>query len=344
MSGPGNPVTSGTTVFNPVATQIITAAFRKMNVINEDETPTAGMFSDAMFALNALMKELEAAGIHIWTEEEGIIFLQQYQRRYLLGTGQNGSPPADKACDANAWTLGVLASSANQGAMSVQVQSISGFSNGDNFGIVLNAGNAFWTTVSGVPAGNTVNLAAGLPGPTSAGAFAFDYPVSAQLVRPLRVPFSRRLQYSQSPQPGQIAPDWGGIITPLAPMMSRKEFFDLPQPNNPGLVTQAYYNPARDQGEMWVWNSSTNANWGLRFTYYRPLQDFNNPTDASDLPQEWANCLLWNLAKELLMDYSVPQARAAFIVQQASAKYDLVKDWDREDQSVYFGRSSSQMR
>lgn len=337
--------TSGQSTFNPSAVQIIKAALRRMAVINEDEEPNSGQFEDLLFALNAMTKEWEASGIHVWTEEEAILFLQQYQRRYYIGTGQSGSPAADRCAFANNWTFTTLAAGANTGAGSVIVSSPSGLTINDNFGVVLSSGAAFWTTVSNV-AGSTVTMAAPLPGPAAAQACVFDYPVSAQLLRPLRVPFSRRLQYAPNTSlPGAIgSPDWGGIITPLAPMMSRREFFDLPQPTNPGLVSESYYDPARDQGQMWVWNVPQNANYGLRFTWYRPIQDWTNPATTGDLPQEWANALIWNLAKETMLDYSVSDRRAAIINLMAQEKLELVQGWDREPESVYFGRSSSQSR
>lgn len=330
---------SGVSNFNPAAVQIITGAFRKMGVINEDEVPTAGQFADGLLSLNAVTKEFEATGIHVWTEEEGIIFLQQNQRTYRLG-----GATTDRACDANAWTFTTLAANATQGATSVLVTSASGLLSGDNFGAVLNTGASFWTKIAGI-SGATINLAAPLPAAASAQACVFDYPVSAQLTRPLRVPFTRRLQFSQPGTPQAVqAPDWGGIITPLAPMCSRQEYFNLPQPNNPGLVTQAYYNPARDQGEMWVWNVSQNANYGLRFTYYRPINDWTTPATTADFPQEWSNTLIWTTAEELLLNYSVPQIRAGIIIATAARKRELVEGWDREPESVYFGRASSQTR
>src|SRR5438105_8135881 len=117
--------TSGTSSYNPAATFIISAALRKLGVINEDETPTAGQFADCMTALNSMTKEWEATGIHIWTEQEGILFLQQYQRRYLIG----GTTP-DHACDANSWVYSQLQASYAAGATVLNLGTTAGISNG----------------------------------------------------------------------------------------------------------------------------------------------------------------------------------------------------------------------
>lgn len=342
MSGPGNPITSGASNLPPIAEAIITRAFRIMGVINDEETPNAAQYEDGRTTLNSMVKEWQATGLHVWTEEEAILFLQQNQRRYLLGASPAGVPSPDHCAPANDWLQQQLTVSAIAGATSVTVSDPTGIEEGDQFGLVLNTGAAFWTTVKSNPTSAVIQLNNALPSPASAGAFSFAY--ETNIVRPLRVPFARRLQYAQNPQPGQIAPDWGGIITPLSPMMSRREYFDLPQPNNPGLVTQAYYNPARTQGELWVWNVQQNANFGLRFTYYRPIQYFLTTDDAADFPDEWDNILKWNLAYELGPAYSVPSERWDRIVLTATKKLELVEGWDREPESVYFGRASPQSR
>lgn len=335
MTTPSAPTTSGTANYNPAAVKIITRAMRIMAVIDDSEDPTAEQMSDGMDGLNTLMKELEATGLHVWTEEEAILFLQQNQVRYLLGSPVGGTSTPDHCADANSWELTSLELAVVAGATSVVVNDPTGINKGDYFGIVLDAGNAFWTTVKTQPTNTTIALVDAVTGSAQANNTVFAY--ETNIVRPLQVPFARRLQY-------QTGSQLGGIITPLAPMMSRQDYFNLPQPKTPGTVTQAYYNPARDQGEIYVWNAPQNANNGLRFTWYRPLQDFTSTGNVADLPQEWNSALIWNLAEELKLDYSVSEARAATIKEKAAIKLDLVRGYDREFTSVYFGRASSQLR
>ncbi len=318
MSGPGNITTSGSTSYNQVATEIITDAYRIAGIINEDEDPSAGMFRTAMTVLNSMVKELEATGIHVWTEEEAILFLQQGQSRYLLGGTTN-----DHCTNAYDYALTELSSSAVMGATSIIVDDTDGMAVGDYLGIVLDSGAAYWTTIRTIVS-TTVSFATGASLPSSASADNFVFAYTTNIVRPLRVPAGRRIAYQ------------GLIETPLTKMMSRQEYMDLPNKFNPGIVTQAFYNPARDQGEMYVWNMPTNATNGMRFTWYRPIQDFLTTDDAPDLPQEWINCLDWNLALELCPRYSVSADRWDRIQVMASSKLELVRGWDREPQSVYF--------
>ncbi len=318
MSGPGNIVTSGTTSYNQVATEIITDAYRICGIINDEEDPTPGQFRTAMTALNSMVKELESTGIHIWTTEEAIRFLQQGQYRYLLG-GTN----TDHCTDAFSYVLGELAESAALGATSVTLATTDGMSVGQYFGVVLDDGSAYWTTIRTMTS-TVVNFATGAALPSSASYQNNCFAYTTKLIRPLRIPAGRRLAYA------------GLIETPLTKMMARQDYMDLPNKLNPGTVTQAFYNPARDQGELFVWPAPQDATNAVRFTWYRPIQDFLNTDDAPDLPQEWLNCLDWNLALELCPRFSVPSERWDRITIMATQKLDLVRGWDREPQSVYF--------
>lgn len=320
MSGPGNTTTSGTVAYNQVATEIITEAYRICGIINEDEEPTGGQFRTGMVALNSWVKEQEASGIHIWTEEEAILFLQQGQVMYTLGDNST-----DHCADAFGYVLTQVSASAAAGATAIVVTSVAGMAVGQYFGVVLDTGAAYWTTIKSINTGTlTVTFATGASLPSSASQQNFVFAYTTNIDRPLRIPAGRRIQYQ------------GLIETPLTKMMSRQEYMDLPNKYVPGTVTQAFYNPSRDQGQLFVWTAPVDATNGIRFTWYRPIQDFLTTDDAPDLPQEWVNCLDWNLALELCPRYSVPAERWDRINAMATAKLDLVRGWDREFQSVYF--------
>jgi hypothetical protein len=328
--------TSGTSSFNPAATAIVSMALRKLGVIAEDEEPTGGQYADTVLSLNALVKEWMATGVHVWAEEEAILFFQQGQARYLLGgTGIGGTGP-DNCCDANSWVSMQVAAPIGPGATSVTVNSTTGYNgltvnNGDNFGIVLDSGAAFWTTVSGAPVNNVVTFANPLPAGASASAQnnVFDY--ATKIVRPLKVPRSRTIYY----QGGQ---NNGPRLTPMS-VLSRKEYMDLPNPLNPGITTQFFYSPQLVSGEYYAWPTPQQANIGARFTWYRPLMDINTPANTVDFPQEWINALGWNLAKEMGPEFDCPPQRWAIILQESEKKLDLVQGFDRESEPIYFGMS-----
>jgi hypothetical protein len=301
-------------------------AYRKIGAIAEDETPTAGMYEDAAFALNAMVKEWMATGIHVWTEEEAILFFQKGQRRYLLGGAGPGGTGPDNCCDVNAYALMQLTSAAVAGNTTINVDGTVGVANGNFLGIVLDTGFAFWTTVSGAPGLTTVNLAAPLPSSVSAQNSAFAY--ATKIVRPLQVPRCRQIFYQ-----GGLS---GPRLTPMS-VLSRKEYMDLPQPDDPGISTQFFYTPQLVSGEFYAWPNPQNATFGARLTWYRPIMDINTPANTLDFPQEWINACGWNLAREIGPEYAVPPQVWQIVVAEAEKKLELAQNYDRESEPIYFG-------
>ena len=319
---------------------MITAMYRKIGAIAEDETPTAGMYNDALFAGNALIKEWMALGIHVWTEEEAILFFQLGQNRYLLGgTGTGGTGPYN-CTDANSWVPMQVAIPVSGGATSVTVNTIIApngvtVANGNYFGVVLDSGVAFWTTVNGAPVGNVITLAAAIPAGQSASAQNNAFAYATKIVRPLKVPRARQIYY----QGGQSGPR----LTPMT-VLSRKEYMDLPNPLDPGISTQFFYTPQLVSGEFYPWPNPQNANFGARLTWYRPLMDLTTPANTADIPQEWLNGLMWNLAVEMAPEFDVPPPRWQMIAQMAATKLELIQGFDRESEPIYFGMGYDEAR
>lgn len=313
--------TSGQTNYSPQAVKIFTDAMIDLAVINEDEALTPAQLQACFRKANGLIKNWEATGLHVWTEQEGILFLQKGQTRYLLGGAST-----DHFADAFGYQLTTTSANVAAAGAAVPLASTAGFAANQKVGIVMDTGEAFWTTVNGAPAGGAITLAAGVSGAVSAGAFVYSY--TTDNVRPLQVPAARRLAFT------------GMVETPLGKLWSRREYMDQPNKTATGLTTAAFYNPARDQGEMFVWQSPPDANSALRFTWYRPLETFLTNTDTADMPDEWSLALEWNLAKEMGLGQSIPAERWKEITAMAAEKFELVSGYDREAQSIYFGRDN----
>lgn len=312
--------TSGTSSWNATITQMIASMYRKVGAISEDEAPTAGMYNDAIFSGNALIKEWMAKGIHVWTEEEAILFLQQGQYRYLLGGDTN-----DNCTDANGWFLMELTQPLSPGDSTVHVNFTVGTQVNDYLGIVDDDGTMLWTTVSAVPTASTFTVpTVGITASAQNNAVSYR----TKIVRPLQVPRCRQIYY----QGGQSGPR----ETPMS-VLSRKEYMDLPQKANEGVTTQFFYSPQLVQGEYYAWPTPQNANFGARLTWYRPLMDLSAPAQTADVPQEWLNALMWNLAKEMGPEFDMPPARWQMIQQMAEEKLDLVQSYDRESEPILFG-------
>jgi hypothetical protein len=67
-----------------------------------------------------------------------------------------------------------------------------------------------------------------------------------------------------------------------------------------------------------------------------PLQDISQAQSIPDFPNEWMNCLVWNLADQLAIQYSVPQNHRVEIAQRAAMYKEQLTAWDVESYSTFF--------
>jgi len=320
--------TSGTNTYSATAIQLLTAALRLTQVIGDEETPTGAQLQSGLDAMTAMCKGWQVAGIHVWAEEEAILFLQPGQILYQVGT-----TTTDHFCLFNDLRQGSLAAVATAGASTVSVTSATGILSGDQFGVQLDSGLNFWTTVSGAPVGTTVTLAAVLPASASQGAITFDY--TTPLARPLRVMGGRRYNYAS------------GVDVPIQ-MWARLDYQAQPNKMTPGTTTAFFFDPQTGQGayqgataQMNAWPNPQNNTFGMRFTAQRALQDIGTLANVPDFPVEWNAAIKWNLAMELGPEFGTPSEQMAIIEKQAMKWFSLMQSWDREPESVMFGVAMS---
>lgn len=314
--------TSGTATFNFNRNQIITTALRKIGAIASGETPDAQTIQDGSDQLNMLVKALNATGLHIWTETEATLFLQPGQSSYTLGDSTDN-------CADTTYTATTLSASGGLNATTISVTSATGFAASYYVGVVLDSGSIFWTTESGAPSGTTITLASGLTGTAASGNAVYVY--QTDIIRPLRVVSARRYQLSS------------GIDTQMI-QMSRIDYRNQPNKSATGVPTQFFYDPrggANTQGAFYVWPAPVDVTSAIKFTWWRPVQDFTSAANIPDLPQEWLDALVWNLALKLAPEYDCTANRYAMIKDHAVSSLDNVMGFDREPESYLFGADLS---
>lgn len=136
--------------------------------------------------------------------------------------------------------------------------------------------------------------------------------------RPLRI-LSARLRVSS-------------VDTPLYEM-PRQEYFDLPTKATAGRPTGFYYDPGRVQGRLYVWPVlASGLTATVEFTYARPIEDMDGPTNDFDLPQEWFEAIAYNLAVRIAPKFGA--IVRPDVVEVAAALKNALDGWDREG-SVY---------
>lgn len=100
-----------------------------------------------------------------------------------------------------------------------------------------------------------------------------------------------------------------GIEIPMQEM-SRDEYDRLPQKTSTGLPTSYHYDRQREAAVFYVWPVlATAAGETVEYTYERELEDIAASTDTLDMPVEWHECVVYNLAARLADDYEVAADR-----------------------------------
>ncbi len=318
--------TSGTYTFNPAVYFIVKDALINCGAIDENEEPGAHLYQSGLFKLNSMVKSLEATGLHVWAEQEEILFLQPLQARYVIG----GDTPNAHTSDADEWIELTLALPAAVGATTITLETGDGALVVDamNIGVVDNDGLTEWFTVSGAPVGDVVTLSGALLVAVDPGNYALAY--TSNVFRPLKVPKARLLTLN------------GLNETPMT-VLSRQEYMDLPekgtQPGGGGIgtPTQFFYSPRRSDGFFYAWPTAQTSAWAVRYTAYRALQDFLTPENTMDFPQEWVLPLTWNLSLEMAPGYGVPEATWTRITTMAERYAVMALAYDRESEPIQFG-------
>jgi hypothetical protein len=194
---------------------------------------------------------------------------------------------------------------------------------GSKIGIQLDDGTRQWTqciSKDDVADPPTIIISDDLASDAATGNIVYAY--TTDIDRPMRVTSTRFSSFVTSSE----------IPTN---QWARGEYFDQPDKDSQGTVLQWYYDPQLSQGALYVWQVAGNVNNVLRFTYIRPLQISTELLDATDIPSEWDNPLVWNLAKELTIEYPVSDGRYARIDERATNTLNAVLEFDMEDSYMW---------
>lgn len=123
-----------------------------------------------------------------------------------------------------------------------------------------------------------------------------------------------------------------GIDTPMQ-SLTRDEYESLPIKSAQGLPSCYYYERQREQGTLFVWPVlATASGETIRLTIEREIEDVDSLNDVIDVPAEWYDAVVYNLASRLCDDYERNgtdriHMRAAMALQDAQA-FDM-------DEAVY---------
>lgn len=122
-------------------------------------------------------------------------------------------------------------------------------------------------------------------------------------------------------------------------MISKQEYNILGSKSSTGVANTLFYDPRKLNGILYVYltpNLYSQTNLQLHLIAQMPLDDLNSALEVPDFPNEWMNCLVWNLADQMSMEYGVPMNARQEIALRAGAYKTQLTDWDVEASSTFF--------
>lgn len=130
-----------------------------------------------------------------------------------------------------------------------------------------------------------------------------------------------------------------GIDVPMT-MFSRQEYFD--QPNklvSPSIPVNFYFDPKVDTGTLYLWpapSASAATQYTIHYTYFRFLDIVTATNETIDIPQQWAEPIMWGGAKRLISQYPVNDPNLMqFVIAQAQEFEARLLAWDNEPASLF---------
>lgn len=315
--------TSGSTNFSQTRNQVILNALSLIGCNSIGKVPSAEDVSLANSFLNMMVKAWQSQGLHMWTKEEGILFLTPYVGQYDLGLSSTHFATKDDSVTTK------LTADALSGATTLNVHSTSGMVAGDNLGIVKNDGTIYWTTISTIPGSTSLTIPnPGLPSDIDESQLVFDYTTAAS--KPLRVLDARVLSGIDLGSDGTSQ-----VETPLT-IIPYQSFFAVGMTTiNSTLPNQCMYVPKDLNGRLYIWPRPLDASKRIQLTYERMIEDLDAINDDFDFPSEWLEPLTYQLAIRIATPFG-KEGKAQYLLPLASKMLENLLNWDSEISSITF--------
>lgn len=312
-------MTVGTTSdFNLGRNEIITEALRELRVIGVNQTTATGnQISMCSTRLNLMMRAWQADGLHVWTQQTGVLFQTASQAQY--------STDADRMCNIDDLVITSVATAEVAGATVIGVADSTDMTAADEIGILLDDQTMQWTTIVSVDSPTQVTITTALTDDAASGnnvyAFTTRLGKLVKIYDDIRV---RNMTTGTSTTYNE---------TPVF-LFSRQEYNILSNKTNTGLTSQVYFQPLRDKSTFYLWPVPNNAINLVLFSYERNLLDFDTSTNFADAPAEWTRTFVMCLAAEVGNLFGVPQDRLADIVARANSMRENLLGWDNDQYSI----------
>ena len=313
----GTTNTSGSTDFNLTRDAIITAALRKLRVVDPNDTAGANDITTGTQALNLMIKAWQMDGVSMWLNQEAVLHLAEDGQTYDLGSG------GDNFCALSGAGKTQLSAASAASDTTLEVDSITGAADADIIGIELDDGSLEWTTINGTPAAGVITITTGLTSVASEDNYVFHY--TDKITRPIEI-LEARLR------------DVNDNDSPLDIVTSLEEFMRITDKTSSGDAQKLHLIPTITSSLLYVWPVCDNVTKRIVMTVRRVIEDFDAAANEADIPVECLEAVIWNLAARLSTEYGVSlQSGIGIDVKlNAGESFRIMKNFYRNREPVQF--------
>lgn len=315
--------TSGSVNYTQNRQEVILDAYQLLNVYGVGRTVSAEDMSFANSMLNKMLKAWQGKGIHLWTMEEGVLFVSPNVGSYDLASS------SVKATNWSEATLTQLSGDHTALDTTIVVDSTSGMTAADKIGIVLADGTVHWTTIVSVDSSTGLTLTAGIASAASDNANIYTY--TNTIGRPLKIHNCRRTLGIDDATTNSSA-----VEIPMR-QLSQQEYDFLPVKGANGAPNDFYYSPKAGYTTLSMWPRPNTANYYFKFRYTRMIEDVDSSMDNFDLPSEWLEVITYQLAIRLAPAFGKADLVQSLLAPMAVSMLEDMLNYDNEVASLNFG-------
>jgi hypothetical protein len=258
-----------------------------------------------------MLKFWQGRNIGLWLIDDITLFLAAGTQSYdIYGSGTHATTEFVKT---------EIATAGSATDLTIDVDSITGMTNGDYIGIELDDGTLQWTTINGVPAGTTVTITAALTDDTAVDNHVYTYTTKAQKFLDLV-----DVQFHQED-------DTEYPINEI----SREAYKSLSQKSSTGRCTQIYTDFRIDRVTVNVWPTADSVKTYINMSARRRIDDLDSLSNTIAVPPEWLLPLSTNLAYWIAPKLSVDLNKIGVIKALADETLKTIMGFDQEDTSMF---------
>jgi hypothetical protein len=304
--------TSDNYVLTETAYSIVKSALLACGAIDPSQSLSDTDLNTGLADLNRLVKYLQTKkNAPLWKQEEGVLFLDAGKTSYILGPG------GDESCNYDDFYSTTTDADELTGQTVISVTATGTIANSDYIGIELDDGTRHWSTISSFVADDTITIADALPSAASSGNTVYTY--TSTIPKPLKILDNSRFQRTVSDDEIQIK-RW-----------SKQRYMDQTDKTSQGDVVNDAFQPLLSTSTYYVWQPARSCKSMVRFTYYKPIEVFDTTANSPDFPAEWSLPLIYNLAKLLIPQYTVPPEKIQTVMMLAQEYLEDALGFDEED-------------